>query len=539
MITVNNVSLRFGTKTLFENVNLKFNDGACYGLIGANGSGKSTFLKLINHELDTTTGEIIIPKNDRVSTLEQDHYKYDDYLVIDVVIMGNKKLYDIRSEKDELYSHTEFSEEDGIRLGELEAEFMELNGWEAESEASTLLANLGIKNELHYLKMKELENNDKVKVLLAKSLFQNPDVLLLDEPTNNLDIDAINWLSEFIINYPNCVIVVSHDRHFLNNVCTNIVDIDYSKMTLYAGNYDFWRESSELLQKQIKESNRKKEDKIKELKDFIAKFSANASKSKQATSRKKILEKIELEEIIPSSRKYPFIDFKFEKGNSREVLNVDNLTVLDDKGNKLLNKVSFTVLKDDKIAVLGSNIQKTLLFDVLTKKKKYNAGEFKWCCNSKVSYFESDNTEYFKGSENIIEWMSKYKRVDDEEVLRSFLGRMLFSGDDVFKSVNVLSGGEKARCMLSKMMLEEPNFLIFDEPTNHLDLESITSLNKGMINFKGEILFTSLDYELNETAANRIIEIFENGTIVDRRMPYSEYMQSEEIKKLREKNKIS
>ncbi len=538
MITVNNVSLRFGTKTLFENVNLKFNDGACYGLIGANGSGKSTFLKLINHELETTTGEIIIPKNDRVSTLEQDHYKYDDFLVIDVVIMGNKKLYDIRCEKDELYSHTEFSEEDGIRLGELEAEFMELNGWEAESEASTLLANLGIKNELHYLKMKELENNDKVKVLLAKSLFQNPDVLLLDEPTNNLDIDAINWLSEFIINYPNCVIVVSHDRHFLNNVCTNIVDIDYKKMTLYAGNYDFWRETSELLQKQIKESNRKKEDKIKELKDFIAKFSANASKSKQATSRKKILEKIELEEIIPSSRKYPFIDFKFEKGNSREVLNVDNLTVLDEKGNKLLNKVSFTVLKDDKIVVLGSNIQKTLLFDVLTKKKKYNAGEFKWCCNNKISYFESDNTEYFKGDENIIEWMSKYKRVDDVEVLRGFLGRMLFSGDDVFKSVNVLSGGEKARCMLSKMMLEEPNFLIFDEPTNHLDLESITSLNKGMINFKGEILFTSLDYELNETAANRIIEIFENGTIVDRRMPYSEYMQSEEIKKLREKNKI-
>ena len=521
MITVNNVSLRFGTKTLFENVNLKFNNGNCYGLIGANGSGKTTFLKLINHELETTTGEIIIPKNERISTLEQDHYKYDDYTVIDVVIMGNKKLYDIRCEKDELYSHTEFTDDDGIRLGELEAEFMELNGWEAESEASLLLANLGIKNELHYLKMKELENNLKVKVLLAKSLFQNPDILLLDEPTNNLDIDSVNWLSEFIINYPNCVIVVSHDRHFLNNVCTYIVDIDYSKMTLYAGNYDFWRESSELLQKQIKESNRKKEDKIKELKDFIARFSANASKSKQATSRKKILEKIELEEIVPSSRKYPYIDFKFEKGNSREVLNVNNLTVqVDDK--KVLNKISFSVLKDDKVLILGSNIAKTLLFDVLTKKKKYTSGEF-----------------YFKGNENIIEWMGHFKKVQDEEVLRSFLGRMLFSGDDVFKSVNVLSGGEKARCMLSKMMLENPNVLILDEPTNHLDLESITSLNNGLKNFKGEIMFTSDDYELNETTANRIIEIFENGTIIDRRIPYSEYMQNEEIKKLREKNRIS
>ncbi len=538
MITVNNVSLRFGTKTLFENVNLKFNDGNCYGLIGANGSGKSTFLKLLNGELETTTGEIIIPKDNRISTLEQDHYKYDEYTVIDVVIMGNKKLYDIRAEKDELYSHTGFTDQDGIRLGELEAEFMELNGWEAESEASQLLANLGIKNDLHYLKMRELENNDKVKVLLAKSLFQNPDILLLDEPTNNLDIEAVSWLSEFIINYPNCVIVVSHDRHFLNNVCTYIVDIDYKKMTLYAGNYDFWRESSELLQKQIKEANRKKEDKIKELKDFIARFSANASKSKQATSRKKILEKIELEDIVPSSRKYPYIDFKFEKGNSKEVLNVTNL-IVDIDGKKLINKISFSILKDDKILILGSNIQKTLLFDVLTKKKKYTSGSFKWCVNSNISYFESDNTEYFKGCENIIDWISHFKKVDDVEVLRGFLGRMLFSGDDVFKPVNVLSGGEKARCMLSKMMLENPNVLILDEPTNHLDLESITSLNNGLKNFKGEIMFTSDDYELNETTSNRIIEIFENGTIVDRRMPYSEYMQNEEIKKLREKNRIS
>ena len=538
MITVNNVSLRFGTKTLFENVNLKFNDGSCYGLIGANGCGKSTFLKLLNGSLDTTTGDIIIPKNERISTLEQDHYKYDEFTALDVVIMGNKKLYDIREEKNELYSHTEFSESDGIRLGELEAEFLELNGWEAESEASILLSNLGVLNKYHYLKMKELENNDKVKVLLAKSLFQNPDILLLDEPTNNLDIDAINWLSEFLINYSNCVIVVSHDRHFLNNVCTHIVDIDYKKMTLYAGNYDFWRESSELLLKQIKEANRKKEDKIKELKDFVARFQANASKSRQATSRKKILEKIELEEIIPSSRKYPFIDFKFEKGNGREVLSVNNLTVeVDSK--KILNKVSFTVFKGDKIAILGSNIQKTMLFDVINREMKYTSGEFKWGTNAKISYFKSDNTEYFNGQENILDWIGKYKKIDDIEVLRGFLGRMLFSGDDVFKQVNVLSGGEKARCMLSKIMLENPNVLLLDEPTNHLDLESITSLNTAMQKFDGEILFTSQDYELNTTVANRVIEIFENGTIVDRELPYNEYIHDEKIKELREKNRIS
>ncbi|MBQ8472326.1 MAG: ATP-binding cassette domain-containing protein [Bacilli bacterium] len=536
MITVNNVSLRFGTKTLFQDVNLKFVDGACYGLIGANGSGKSTFLKLLNGELDTTTGDIIIPKNERVSTLEQDHYKYDEFRAIDVVIMGNKKLYDIKVEKEELYSHTEFTDADGIRLGELEAEFMELNGWEAESEASILLSNLGVLNKYHELKMKDLENNDKVKVLLAKSLFQNPDILLLDEPTNNLDIEAINWLSEFIIDYPNCCIVVSHDRHFLNNVCTHIVDIDYGKLTLYTGNYDFWRESSELLLKQVKEANRKKEDKIKELKDFIARFQANASKSRQATSRKKILEKIELEEIIPSSRKYPYIDFKFEKGNGKEVLNVENLTVEVD-GRKLLNKVSFSVLKGDKIAFLGSNIQKTLLFSVLTKQKKYTSGEFKWGSNVLISYFESDNSEYFNTNINILDWISKYKRIDDLEMLRSFLGRMLFSGDDVFKSVDVLSGGEKARCMLSKMMLDNPNVLILDEPTNHLDLESITSLNTAMKKFQGEILFTSHDYELNETAANRIIEILEDGTIIDRRIPYSEYIKDEKVKKIREKNK--
>ena len=535
MITVNNVTLRFGTRTLFEDVNIKFLDGSCYGLIGANGSGKSTFLKLLNGTLETSSGEIIIPKNERISTLEQDHFKYDDFTVIDVVIMGNPKLYQIKVEKEELYSHTEFSEEDGIRLGELEADFLELNGWEAESEASILLSNLGVLNEYHYLKMKDLENNDKVKVLLAKSLFQNPDILLLDEPTNHLDIDAINWLSEFIINYPNCVIVVSHDRHFLNNVCTHIVDIDYKKMTLFAGNYDFWHKSSELLQKQIKESNRKKEDKIKELKDFIARFQANASKSRQATSRKKILEKIELEEIVPSSRKYPFVEFKFEKPSGKEVLTVNNLTYEVD-GKKLLNKISFSVLKGDKIAFIGSNIQKTALFEILMKEKKYNAGDFKFSVNTKLSYFPSDNTSYFDCDKNIMDWMQDFKKIDDVSVLRGFLGRMLFSDDDVFKNVRVLSGGEKARCILSKMMLESPNVLIFDEPTNHLDLESITSLNTGMTKFEGEILFTSQDFELNETVSNRVIEIFPNGTILDRRMAYSEYMQDESIKKIREKN---
>ena len=539
MITVKDVTLRFGTQTLFQDVNLKFVNNECYGIVGANGAGKSTFLKLLSGEIETTHGEIIIPKNERVSILEQDHYKYDDYLVMDVILMGNKKLYDIREEKNKLYEKTDFDDKDGIRLGELEAEFLELNGWEAENDASKLLSNLGVSLDYCYLKMKDIPSNDKVKVLLAKSLFQNPDILLLDEPTNNLDIDAINWLSEFIINYPNCTIIVSHDRHFLNNVCTNIVDIDYKKMTLYKGNYDFFVESSELLQKQIKESNKKKEEKIKELKEFIARFSANASKSRQATSRKKILESIELEELVPSSRKYPFIDFKFSKGNAREVLNVSNLTVEKD-GVKLLNKISFTVLKDDKIAIIGDNIRKTLLFDVLTKKEKYTKGDFKFCVNAKVSYFESDNTEYFNSNDSILKWISKYKDVNDEEVLRGFLGRMLFGASDVNKSVNVLSGGEKARCMLSLMMLEEPNFLIFDEPTNHLDLESITSLNKGMNRFKGEIIFTTLDYELNNTVANRIIEILPDGSIIDRRMSYEDYLNDETVKKNKKKfNKLN
>ena len=525
MIQVNNVSLKFGKRTLFEDVNIKFTNGNCYGLIGANGSGKSTFLKLLSGEIETTTGEIIITKGERISVLKQDHYQYDEMRVIDVVIMGNARLYQIMEEKNELYSHTEFSDEDGMRLAELESEFMDLDGWNAETDAATLLNNLGVSPELHYSLMKEIPVKDRVKVLLAGSLFGNPDILLLDEPTNSLDIDAIKWLEEFLINFNNTVIVVSHDRHFLNNVCTHIADIDYGKIKLYIGNYDFWFESSELLQKQMRESNKKKEEKIKELQSFIARFSANASKSKQATSRKKMLEKIELDEIVPSSRKYPYIDFKVEKPSGKEILKVTSLTKEID-GKKILNKVSFTILKGDKVAILAEDdFVKTALFNILTYKDKDIKGMIEWGKTINYGYLPQDNTEFFKTDKNIIEWIGQYYDIKDETVLRGFLGRMLFSGEDVFKKVNVLSGGEKARCMLSKMMLEQPNFLILDEPTNHLDLESITSLNKGMEKFDGEIIFTTRDYELNSTVANRIIEIKSDGTIIDRSIPYEEYLE--------------
>ncbi len=525
MIQVNNVSLKFGKRTLFEDVNIKFTNGNCYGLIGANGSGKSTFLKLLSGEIETTTGEIIITKGERISVLKQDHYQYDEMRVIDVVIMGNARLYQIMEEKNELYSHTEFSDEDGMRLAELESEFMDLDGWNAEADAATLLNNLGVSPELHYSLMKEIPVKDRVKVLLAGSLFGNPDILLLDEPTNSLDIDAIKWLEEFLINFNNTVIVVSHDRHFLNNVCTHIADIDYGKIKLYIGNYDFWFESSELLQKQMRESNKKKEEKIKELQSFIARFSANASKSKQATSRKKMLEKIELDEIVPSSRKYPYIDFKVEKPSGKEILKVTSLTKEID-GKKILNKVSFTILKGDKVAILAEDdFVKTALFNILTYKDKDVKGMIEWGKTINYGYLPQDNTEFFKTDKNIIEWIGQYYDIKDETVLRGFLGRMLFSGEDVFKKVNVLSGGEKARCMLSKMMLEQPNFLILDEPTNHLDLESITSLNKGMEKFDGEIIFTTRDYELNSTVANRIIEIKSDGTIIDRSIPYEEYLE--------------
>ncbi len=525
MIQVSNVSLKFGKRTLFEDVNLKFTNGNCYGLIGANGSGKSTFLKLLSGELETTTGEITISKGERISILKQDHYEYDEKRVMDVVLMGNPRLYEIIEEKDKMYSQTEFSEEDGMKLANLEAEFMELDGWNAEADAATLLNNLGVTEEFHYATMKEISVKLRVKVLLAQSLFGNPDILLLDEPTNSLDLEAIRWLEEFLINFNNTVIIVSHDRYFLNKVCTHIVDIDYTKIKLYVGNYDFWYESSELLQKQMKESNKKKEEKIKELQAFIARFSANASKSKQATSRKKMLEKIELDEIVPSSRKYPYIDFKIEKESGKEILKVENL-VKEIDGKKILNKISFTVLKGDKICFIAKDdIVKTTLFNILSGKEKYDKGTIEWGKTIIHEYIPQDNTEYFNTDKNILEWLGQYYDIKDETVTRGFLGRMLFSGEDVFKKVNVLSGGEKARCMLSKTMLQEPNFLILDEPTNHLDLESITSLNKGLENFKGEILFTSRDYELNRTVANRVIEIKEDGTIIDRPMTYEQYIE--------------
>jgi len=526
MIQVNNVTLRFGKNTLFEDVNIKFTPGNCYGLIGANGAGKSTFLKLLSGEIETSHGEIIISKDERIAVLKQNHYAYDEFTAIDTVIQGNSRLYDIMKEKEKMYNQTEFTDEDGIRLGELEAEFAELNGWEAESEAGELLDNLGVETDLHYTLMKDIPNNKKVKVLLAQALFGNPDILLLDEPTNDLDIDAIEWLEEYLINYPNTVIVVSHDRHFLNKVCTHICDIDYHKIKLYIGNYDFWYESSQLALKQMKESNRKKEEKIKELQAFIQRFSANASKSKQATSRKKMLEKIELEEIVPSSRKYPFIEFKPTRESGKEILSVINLTKELD-GKKVLNNVSFQLLKGDKVAILGSNsIVKTLLLDILKGDVKYDKGKIEWGTTITTSYFKQDNRDMFQGDDTLVKWMSKYYDGDDETELRGFLGRMLFSGEDVFKKVSVLSGGEKARCQLSKMMLEANNFLLFDEPTNHLDLESITALNNGLIKYNGEMIFTSKDHQFVETIANRIIDIQDDGSIIDRRCTYDEYLES-------------
>ena len=526
MLQVNNVSLRFGKRVLFEDVNIKFTEGNCYGLIGANGAGKSTFLKILSGEQETSTGEVILGKGERLSFLKQDHYMYDEERVIDTVIMGNSKLWSIIDEKNKLYSQTEFSDEDGMRLAELEGEFMDLNGWESESDAATILNSLGVKEGYHYMLMKEIPVKLRVKVLLAQALFGNPDVLLLDEPTNSLDVDAISWLEEFLINFNNTVIVVSHDRYFLNKVCTHIADLDFNKIKLFIGNYDFWYESSELLQKQMRDSNKKKEEKIKELQDFIARFSANASKSKQATSRKKMLDKIVLDEIVPSSRKYPYIDFKIEKAPGKEILKVTNLTKEID-GKKILNKVSFTVLKGDKINIVAEDdIPKTALFNILMGIDREYKGTFEWGKTINPSYLPQDNTSFFNDSDlDIMKWIGKYYDIDDETVLRGFLGRMLFSGDDVFKKVKVLSGGEKARCMLSKCMLESPNFLILDEPTNHLDLESITSLNKGLINFEGSILFTSRDHELNRTITNRVIEIKDDGTINDKYIEYDEFLE--------------
>lgn len=528
MLEVRNVSLKFGKRTLFEDVNLKFQDGACYGLIGANGAGKSTFLKILSGEVDTTTGEVYLEKGKRISFLKQDHYMYDEVSVMNTVLMGNEKLWKIIEEKNKLYSQTEFSDEDGIRLAELESDFIDLDGWNQEALAATLLNNLGVDESVHYGMMKDIPVKLRIKVLLAQALFGEPDVLLLDEPTNSLDIDAINWLEEFLINFKNTVIVVSHDRHFLNKVCTHIADIDYGKIKLYVGNYDFWYESSELLQKQIKDSNKKKEEKIKELKDFIARFSANASKSKQATSRKKMLDNIELEELTPSSRKYPFIEFKMNEAHGKEILTVSKLTKK--VGDRvILDQVSFTVMQNDKINIIcEDDTKKTALFNILMGLDQDYTGEVIWGKTMRPNYLPQDNTSYFNASDkNIMEWIGQYYDINDETVLRGFLGRMLFSKEDVFKKVGVLSGGEKARCMLSKMMLENPNFLVLDEPTNHLDLESITSLNKALEKFSGEVIFTSRDHELNSTVGNRIIKILDDGSIVDRYLDYDEFLEKD------------
>ena len=504
MIQANNVTLRFGKKALFEEVNIKFTEGNCYGIIGANGAGKSTFLKILSGELEPTQGDISITPGQRLSVLEQDHFKYDDCIVLDTVIMGNQRLYDIMKEKDAIYAKEDFTEEDGIRASELEGEFATMNGWEAESDAATLLNGLNIDTELHYKKMSELSGSEKVKVLLARALFGNPDILLLDEPTNHLDLDAIRWLEEFLINFENTIIVVSHDRYFLNKVCTHTVDIDYAKMQLYAGNYDFWYESSQLMIKQMKEANKKKEEKIKELQDFIARFAANASKSRQATSRKKELEKLTINDFKPSLRKYPYIDFKFEREIGNDILIVEGLTK---KG--YFKDVSFTVQKGEKIGIVsGKSTTLTMLYDILTGKEQPDAGTVMWGKTISVSYFPQNNNEFFENCDlNLVEWLSQFSQDHYEEYLRGWLGRMLFSGEEALKKAKVLSGGEKVRCMLAKMMLESSNFLIFDEPTNHLDLESITALNNGLSNYRGCMLLTSHDQELMNTVANRIIEI--------------------------------
>jgi ATPase subunit of ABC transporter with duplicated ATPase domains len=533
MISANNVSLRFGKKALFEDVNIKFTEGNCYGIIGANGAGKSTFLKILSGELETTTGDIVITPGQRLSVLEQDHFKYDQYSVMDTVILGNPRLYEIMKEKDSIYAKEDFSDEDGIRASELEAEFAELDGWEAESNAANLLNGLGIETELHYTQMSELGGNEKVKVLLAKALFGNPDILLLDEPTNHLDLDAIAWLEEFLINFENTVIVVSHDRHFLNKVCTQTADIDYGKIQLYAGNYDFWFESSQLLVKQMKEANKKKEEKIKELQEFINRFSANASKSKQATSRKRALEKIELEEIKPSSRKYPYIDFRPDREIGNEVLQVEGISKTIN-GEKVLDNISFILRREDKVAFVGSNeIATTTLFQILAGEMEPDEGTYKWGVTTSQAYFPKDNTEEFKSDEIITDWLMGYSPVKDITYVRGFLGRMLFSQDDALKKVKVLSGGEKVRCMLSKMMISGANCLILDEPTNHLDMESIQALNNGLIRFSGVELFSCHDHQFIETTANRIMEIMPGGKLIDKITTYDDYLASDEMARKR------
>ena len=533
MISANNITLRVGKKALFEDVNIKFTEGNCYGLIGANGAGKSTFLKILSGQLEPTKGDIVITPGQRLSFLQQDHFKYDAYTVLDTVIMGNLRLYEIMKEKEAIYAKEDFTDEDGIRASELEGEFAEMNGWEAESDAATLLNGLGIDTEFHYAQMADLTGSMKVKVLLAQALFGNPDILLLDEPTNHLDLPAIEWLEEFLINFDNTVIVVSHDRYFLNKVCTQTADIDYGKIQLYAGNYDFWYESSQLLIKQMKEANKKKEEKIKELQEFISRFSANASKSKQATCRKRALEKIQLDDMRPSSRKYPYIDFRPNREIGNEVLMVENLSKTID-GVKVLDNISFTLGREDKVAFVGANEQAiTTFFKIITGEMEPDEGNYKWGITTTQAYFPKDNTQEFDNDLTITDWLTQYSEIKDATYVRGFLGRMLFPGEDGVKRVRVLSGGEKVRCLLSKMMISGANILILDEPTNHLDMESITALNNGLIKFPGVILFTSHDHQFVQTTANRIMEILPNGTMIDKITTYDEYLASDEMAKKR------
>ena len=533
MISANNVTLRIGKKALFEDVNIKFTEGNCYGLIGANGAGKSTFLKILSGQLEPTNGDISITAGQRLSFLQQDHFKYDAYTVLDTVIMGNKRLYEIMKEKDAIYMKEDFTDEDGIRASELEAEFADMDGWNAESDAATMLNGLGIDTEFHYATMGDLPGPLKVNGQLAQALFGNPDILLLDEPTNNLDLDAIAWLEEFLINFENTVIVVSHDRYFLNKVCTHIADIDYAKIQLYAGNYDFWYESSQLMVKQMKEANKKKEEKIKELQEFISRFSANASKSKQATSRKKALEKIQLDEIKPSSRKYPYIDFRPSREIGNEVLLVEGLSKTID-GVKILDNVSFIVNREDKIAFVGSNeLAKTTLFKIITGEMEPDEGTYKWGVTTSQSYFPKDNTKIFDTDLIIVDWLTQFSEIKDATYVRGFLGRMLFPGEDGVKKMRVLSGGEKVRVLFSRMMIEASNVLILDEPTDHLDMESITALNNGLIKFPGVLLFASRDHQIVQTTANRIIEFMPNGSIIDKITTYDEYLESDEMARKR------
>ena len=526
MLQVTNVGLRFGDKELFKDVNLKFTKGNCYGIIGANGAGKSTFLKILAGDIEANTGSVSITEKERMSVLRQDHFKYEEETVLNVVIMGHERLYQIMQEKDALYMKPDFSEEDGIKAAELEGEFAELDGWDAETNAERLLMGLGITKDLHYKQMKELTGGEKVKVLLAQALFGKPEILIMDEPTNHLDFQSINWLNNFIMDLEDSiVIVVSHDRHFLNQICTNIVDVDFGKIQMYVGNYDFWYESSQLLNRMAKEANKKKEEKIKELEAFIARFSANAAKSKQATSRKKILDKITLDDLQPSTRRYPFVDFKPERESGKAILFVEDLCA-SIEGKELLHNISFSLMNGDKIALIGNPLQTSLLLKLLAKEIEPDNGKVEIGQTITPSYIPDDNAAYFEGEESICDWLSQYTSIDDMSYIRGFLGRMLFSGEEALKPVNVLSGGERARCMLSKSMLEAPNLLLLDDPTNHLDLESIQALNNGLINFKGEMVFTSHDHQFIQTIANRIIEIREDG-IIDRRMSYDEYLERE------------